>query len=73
MSQTQGESWTFGRLLAWTTDYLKQHGSASPRLDAEVLLAAAAGCQRIQLYTAVRRAGPRGPADRLSRTGEATG
>jgi release factor glutamine methyltransferase len=47
-----GESWTIGRLLTWTTDYLQQHGSDTPRLDAEVLLAAARGCQRIQLYTA---------------------
>ncbi len=46
------ETWTIGRLLTWTTDYLKQHGSDTPRLDAEVLLAAARGCQRIQLYTA---------------------
>ncbi len=46
------EQWTIGRLLGWTTDYLKQHGSDSPRLDAEVLLAAARGCRRIELYTA---------------------
>lgn len=46
------ESWTIGRLLTWTADYLKQHGSDTPRLDAEVLLAAARGCSRIQLYTA---------------------
>ncbi len=50
MSQTQ--TWTVGRLLEWTTDYLRQHGSDSPRLDAEVLLAHARQCQRIQLYTA---------------------
>ena len=48
---SQGETWTIGRLLGWTADYLKQHGSHSPRLDAEVLLANAAGCQRIELYT----------------------
>jgi release factor glutamine methyltransferase len=42
--------WTIGRLLTWTTDYLKQHGAESPRLDAEVLLAYARGCPRIQLY-----------------------
>ena len=30
------EVWTVGRLLGWTTDYLKGHGSDSPRLDAEV-------------------------------------
>lgn len=46
------EDWTIGRLLQWTTDYLKQHGSESPRLDAEVLLAEARGCKRIELYTA---------------------
>jgi release factor glutamine methyltransferase len=46
------EVWTVGRLLGWTTEYLKQHGSESPRLDAEVLLAEALGCQRIELYTA---------------------
>jgi release factor glutamine methyltransferase len=47
----QSETWTIGRLLTWTTDYLKQHGSQSPRLDAEVLLAYARGCKRIELYT----------------------
>src|SRR5262249_34920403 len=46
------EPWTIGRLLTFTTDYLKQHGSDSPRLDAEVLLAEARGCKRIELYTA---------------------
>ncbi len=46
------ETWTIGRLLTWTTDYLTKHGADSPRLDAEVLLAAARHCQRIELYTA---------------------
>jgi len=46
------ETWTVGKLLTWTTDFLKQHGSDSPRLDAEVLLAHARDCQRIELYTA---------------------
>lgn len=49
---TESPAWTIGRLLQWTTDYLKKSGSASPRLDAEVLLSDARGCQRIQLYTA---------------------
>lgn len=49
---SDANEWTVGRLLTWTTDYLKQHGALSPRLDAEVLLAAARGCERIQLYTA---------------------
>jgi release factor glutamine methyltransferase len=46
------EPWTVGRLLQWTTDYLKAHGCETARLDAEVLLAKALGCQRIGLYTA---------------------
>jgi len=46
------EAWTIGRLLKWTADYLGQHGADSPRLEAELLLAAARGCQRIELYTA---------------------
>lgn len=45
------QPWTVLRLLQWTTDYLEQHGSHSPRLDAEVLLAKAMDCQRIELYT----------------------
>ncbi len=45
------DEWTIGRLLQWTTDYLKEHGSETPRLEAEVLLAHARGCQRIALYT----------------------
>lgn len=47
----QAEVWTIGRLLNWTTEYLRRHGSDSPRLDAEILLAFARGCQRIELYT----------------------
>jgi release factor glutamine methyltransferase len=44
------ESWTIGRLLEWTADFLGQHGADTPRLDAEVLLAEAHGCERIDLY-----------------------
>lgn len=54
----QTEVWTIGRLLEWTTDFLKKRGSDSPRLDAEVLLAHARGCQRIQLYTAFEEQPP---------------
>lgn len=46
------EVWTIGRLLKWTKDYLGEHGAESPRLDAELLLAEARGCRRIELYTA---------------------
>ena len=45
------ETWTVGRLLGWTTDYLSRSLSATPRLDAEVLLGESLGCQRIDLYT----------------------
>jgi release factor glutamine methyltransferase len=48
---TSEEPWTIGRLLQWTVDYLGKHGADNPRLDAEVLLAAARGCKRIDLYT----------------------
>ena len=45
------ESWTIKRLLEWTTEHLKKHDRSSPRLDAEILLASALSCQRIELYT----------------------
>lgn len=45
------DEWTIGRLLSWTADFLGQHGSDSPRLEAEVLLAHARNCPRIELYT----------------------
>lgn len=44
------QTWTLGRLLEWTTNFLRQKGSESPRLDTEVLLAHALGCKRIDLY-----------------------
>lgn len=44
------ETWTHGKLLEWTAGYLQDHGCDNARLDAEVLLAEAAGCQRIDLY-----------------------
>jgi release factor glutamine methyltransferase len=48
---TTEQPWTIGRLLDWTTKFLGQKGSESPRLDAQVLLAHALGCKRIELYT----------------------
>lgn len=50
MSMGNQDSWTIGRLLEWTVDYLTRHRVENARLDAEVLLAAARGCQRIDLY-----------------------
>ncbi len=45
------DAWTVIRLLNWTTDFFRKRGSESPRLDAEVLLAHARDCTRIDLYT----------------------
>ena len=50
--QTRDEPWTVLRLLEWTTNFFKQRGSESARLDAEILLAHARECERIELYTA---------------------
>lgn len=44
------EVWTVLRLLTWTADYLKKHGSSSARLDAEILLAYVLHCERVDLY-----------------------
>jgi release factor glutamine methyltransferase len=44
------QSWTIGRLLEWTTQFLAGKGVESPRLDTEVLLAQALDCKRIDLY-----------------------
>ncbi|MEO1618786.1 MAG: peptide chain release factor N(5)-glutamine methyltransferase [Planctomycetota bacterium] len=46
------QAWTVLRLLQWTTEFFQKRGSDSPRLDAEVLLAHARQCSRIELYTA---------------------
>lgn len=52
MTQTTGteQAWTIGGLLDWTAQFLAQKGVEFPRLDAEVLLAHALGCKRIDLY-----------------------
>lgn len=44
------QTWTLGTLLDWTAKHLAQKRVEHPRLDAEVLLAHAAGCKRIDLY-----------------------
>ena len=51
-NQVSADTWTVLRLLQWTTDFFGKHGSDSPRLDAEILLAHARQCSRIELYTA---------------------
>ncbi len=44
------KQWTVLDLITWTTGYFRQKGLASPRLDAELLLAHSLACTRIQLY-----------------------
>lgn len=46
----QDALWTIKSIVQWSTQYLKEHGSPSPRLDAEILLASILGCERISLY-----------------------
>ncbi len=48
---TSDDPWTVRRVLDWTIEYLKENDCETPRLDAEILLAHARNCQRIQLYT----------------------
>lgn len=45
------EPWTINRLLAWTAQFLAKAGLETPRLCAEILLAHALGCTKIELYT----------------------
>lgn len=42
--------WTIMEVIAWTAGYLKERGSESPRLDAELLLANTLALGRVQLY-----------------------
>ncbi len=43
-------SWTVRSLLAWAREWLANKGVESPRLDAELLLSSALGCDRVRLY-----------------------
>ena len=52
---SQAADWTIGRLLHWTSEYLARHGVDEARLSAEVLLAHAAKCRRIDLYARFER------------------
>lgn len=44
------ETWTVRSLLQWARDWLAKKGVENPRLDAELLLAHALGCDRLRLY-----------------------
>jgi release factor glutamine methyltransferase len=49
--QSETESWTIRRVLTWTQQRFAAQGLASPRLDAELLLAHSLGQSRVALYT----------------------
>ncbi len=44
------ETWTPLKLINWTKEFLASKGIQQSRLEAELLLAAALGCERIELY-----------------------
>ena len=46
---------SLAEVLRRSTGYLEQHGSPTPRLDAELLLAHGLGLSRIELYTQYER------------------
>src|SRR5262245_48563680 len=50
-AQPANRLWTVARLLAWTKEYFDRHRVESARLCAEILLAHALGCKRLELYT----------------------
>ena len=51
MPETPEQTWTIKQLLDWTTDFFSKSTMGNARLEAEVLLAEALECQRIELYT----------------------
>ncbi len=52
MASTQIENqWTILSLIQWSEKYLTENGIENPRLNAELMLASALGCNRIDLYT----------------------
>jgi release factor glutamine methyltransferase len=43
--------WTIRALMEWTEQHFQKKGLESPRLEAQLLLAHALGCRRVELYT----------------------
>ncbi|MBI4576271.1 MAG: peptide chain release factor N(5)-glutamine methyltransferase [Planctomycetes bacterium] len=50
MKTASRETWTVRTILGWTAGFLEQRGSATGRLDAELLLARVLGCDRLRLF-----------------------
>lgn len=57
-------TWTILELLKWTRDHFEAKGIDTPRLDAELLLAHALGCDRLRLYVEFEK--PVTPEERAS-------
>lgn len=53
---TAPNDWTINKLLTWTRSHLESRGVDEPRLSAEILLAHALGCRRIDLYASFEQA-----------------
>jgi release factor glutamine methyltransferase len=56
-------TWTIRALMDWTENHFQQKGLETPRLEAQLLLAHALNCRRVELYTRwdeVVSDGPRG-------------
>ena len=47
----EAQPWTIGRLLDWTAAWFRERNVEGGRLAAELLLAHALGCRKIELYT----------------------
>lgn len=54
------ETWTIGRVIAWTSDYFQRKGLDAPRLTAELLLGEVLSLDRVHLYTDFERPLQRG-------------
>ena len=65
MSEQETKQWTLQRLLEWTTGHFDDAGSDSSRLDADVLLAEAIQCKRIELYTRFAEVPPAEPLQKF--------
>ncbi len=55
MSAQSVFGWSIGRVLAWAASDLRARGFDSPRLDAELLLGHALGCDRVRLVIDAER------------------
>lgn len=64
MTQAAADAWTIGRLLTWTREFLASRSVDEPRLSAELLLASALECRKIDLYTRFDQVPP---VDRIER------